>query len=182
MKRSVRQLAACTGLVLMMTACSSNAAGGGSSAASAQSAASALASQAQSAASAVSEAVSAVSADALFEAIGAAVTLPDMANIDPAFNYGISTDLCDSYVFYRTKEVTQADTIAIFAVSDAANVDQIRQELEQAKSFDIDSADGYNPDTFEMFSASEIKTAGNLVYWIVSSDAAAIEQILTSAQ
>ena len=124
----------------------------------------------------------AIDTKALYEQIASGVTLPDMASIDPEFNYGISTQLCESFVFYRAKEVTKADTIALFFVRDGADVAQVQSELEQAKSFDVESADGYNPDTFELFSNSEIKTAGNLVYWIVSEDAASIEQIVTSAQ
>ena len=75
-----------------------------------------------------------------------------------------------------------ADTVALFYVKDAADVEQIKQELEIAKSFDVESADGYNPDTFQMFSESQIKTAGNLVYWIVSEKVKDIEQLITGAK
>lgn len=182
MKRKHTVTLAATGLALMISACSADAGSASSVASQAQS----IANQAQSAASQVQEqvqeALQNVSAETLYEAISSSVSLPDMAKIDPAFNYGISTELCDSFVFYRTKEVTQADTIAIFSVKDASDVETIRTQLETAKSFDVDSADGYNPETFEMFSESQIKTLGNIVFWIVSQDAAQIEQLINGAK
>lgn len=119
-------------------------------------------------------------AEELYEAIAQTVSLPEMVSIDPNFNYGVSVSLCSSQVFYRAIEVTRADTIVLLYANDAQDTAQLVSELETAKAFDLQSAQDYNPEAYALFENSEIKTAGRLVYWVVSEDASAIEDVIAA--
>ena len=127
----------------------------------------------------------AAKAGTLYEQIAASVTLPEMSALSEKYllnTYGIETNLCSSYVFSRATDVNDGTTIAIFYVTNEADAQTIAAELEKAKAYDSESADGYNAETYEQFTNSVISQKGNLVYWIVAKDRNDIEKLIIDNQ
>ena len=115
-------------------------------------------------------AASGLNAEQMYGKISAAIGLPGMSPVD-AFNYyGVSTNLCDSIAFYRAMDVMDATTVAVMYVKDEADVPTIISQLENARTLDTNSAEGYNPDAVTVLKASQIGSVGHWAYWIAHAN------------
>ena len=115
-------------------------------------------------------AASGLNAEQMYGKISAAIGLPGMSPVD-AFNYyGVSTNLCESIAFYRAMDVMDATTVAVMYVKDEADVPTIISQLENARTLDTNSAEGYNPDAVTVLKASQIGSVGHWVYWIAHAN------------
>ena len=106
----------------------------------------------------------------MYGKISAAIGLPGMSPVDAYNVYGVSTNLCDSAVFYRAMDVMDATTVAVFYVKDEADVPTIVGQLNNAKELDTNSVESYNPDAATLLKASQVGSIGHWAYWIVHAN------------
>lgn len=109
--------------------------------------------------------------------------LPGMVNFDANYisnYYGIDASQLDGYVFAAAEDVTQADTVVILKAKDAAQVSTLSSQLATVKQQKEAELQDYNPTAYQVAAAGYVKTSGNYVYLIMSSNASAIDQVISA--
>ena len=139
-----------------------------------------------------SEALATTAAEAKAAATGAAPSdiyskvtsyLPSMVNFDANYisnYYGIDASQLDGYVFAAAEDVTQADTVVILKAKDASQVSTLSSQLATVKQQKEAELQDYNPTAYQVAAAGYVKTSGNYVYLIMSSNASAIDQVISA--
>lgn len=139
-----------------------------------------------------SEAPATTAAEAKAAATGAAPSdiyskvtsyLPSMVNFDANYisnYYGIDASQLDGYVFAAAEDVTQADTVVILKAKDASQVSTLSSQLATVKQQKEAELQDYNPTAYQVAAAGYVKTSGNYVYLIMSSNASAIDQVISA--
>ncbi len=110
--------------------------------------------------------------------------LPGMITVDANYianYYGIDASQLDGYVFAMAEDVTKADTVAILKAKDASSVATLASQLSAVQQQKAQELQDYMPEQYQIVAASAVKTAGDYVYLVMSSNAAAIEQTISSA-
>lgn len=110
--------------------------------------------------------------------------LPGMITVDANYianYYGIDASQLDGYVFAMAEDVTKADTVAILKAKDAASVATLAGQLSAVQQQKAQELQDYMPEQYQIVAASSVKTAGDYVYLVMSSNAAAIEQTIASS-
>ena len=118
----------------------------------------------------------------VYSQIKEAYTLPEMyeADADWLMNYyGIDEAALSDYIFAEGDEV-HADRVIILKVADEADISSVEEKLnsvlEQLSSPEMLS---YLPDQADMITSASVKKIGNILYLVISPDAAGIEKIIT---
>ncbi|MBR1857461.1 MAG: DUF4358 domain-containing protein, partial [Oribacterium sp.] len=109
--------------------------------------------------------------------------LPGMITVDANYianYYGIDASQLEGYVFAMAEDVTKADTVAILKAKDASSVAALAGQLSAVQQQKAQELQDYMPEQNQIVAASAVKTAGNYVYLVMSSNAAAIEQTIAS--
>ena len=109
--------------------------------------------------------------------------LPSMVSFDDSYisnYYGIDASQLDGYVFAAAEDVTQADTVVILKVKDAASVSTLSSQLATVKQQKEAELQDYNPTAYQVAAAGYVKTSGNYVYLIMSNNASAIDQVISA--
>mgnify|MGYP002521608673 CR=1 FL=1 len=109
--------------------------------------------------------------------------LPSMVNFDANYisnYYGIDASQLDGYVFAAAEDVTQADTVVILKAKDASQVSTLSSQLATVKQQKEAELQDYNPTAYQVAAAGYVKTSGNYVYLIMSSNASAIDQVISA--
>ena len=110
--------------------------------------------------------------------------LPGMITVDANYianYYGIDASQLDGYVFAMAEDVTKADTVAILKAKDASAVAALAGQLSAVQQQKAQELQDYMPEQYQIVAASSVKTAGDYVYLVMSSNAAAIEQTIASS-
>ena len=95
--------------------------------------------------------------------------------------YGIDASQLEGYVFAMAEDVTKADTVAILEAKDAASVAALAGQLSAVQQQKAQELQDYMPEQYQIVAASAVKTIGNYVYLVMSSNGAAIEQTIASS-
>lgn len=134
--------------------------------------------------SATGEVISKSCADIYNEDIAGVIKFPNMTSIGEnslSENYGIENFEYSDYVFMTSEDPTLCDTVIIFkATSDESKQeinDKLQTYLDGCKSTTVD----YNPEQFAIVEKSSVKSKGDYVYLVFSSDMATIENIIEGA-
>ena len=109
--------------------------------------------------------------------------LPGMITVDANYianYYGIDASQLEGYVFAMAEDVTKADTVAILKAKDASSVAALAGQLSAVQQQKAQELQDYMPEQYQIVAASAVKTVGNYVYLVMSSNAAAIEQTIAS--
>lgn len=92
--------------------------------------------------------------------------------------YGITADSISDSIFSVAMDSLLADTVIIVKVSengDAAAIESTFKSINDQKKLELES---YNPEQYARVNEAVIKTVGDYVYYIVTSDNAAVSQII----
>ncbi len=117
----------------------------------------------------------------IYETIKTTYELPEMyeADADWLMNYyGIDAAMLSDYIFAEGDEV-HADRVIILKVADEANVSAVEEKLNavlgQMKAPEMLS---YLPEQADMIKAASVKKQGDVLYLVISPDAAGMETII----
>jgi hypothetical protein len=109
--------------------------------------------------------------------------LPGMITVDANYianYYGIDASQLEDYVFAMAEDVTKADTVAILKAKDPSSVAALAEQLRAVQQQKAQELQDYMPEQYQVVAASAVKTVGKYVYLVMSSNASAIEQTITS--
>ena len=117
----------------------------------------------------------------IYETIKTTYELPEMYEADADWlmnNYGIDESMLSNYIFAEGNEV-HADRVIILQVADEANVSAIEEKLNNVLG-QLSSPEmlSYLPEQADMIKAASVKKQGNVLYLVISPDAAGIETII----
>ncbi|ETP72711.1 hypothetical protein UYO_1313 [Lachnospiraceae bacterium JC7] len=110
--------------------------------------------------------------------------LPGMITVDANYisnYYGIDASQLEGYVFAMAEDVTKADTVAILKAKDASAVAALAGQLSAVQQQKAQELQDYMPEQYQIVAASTVKTIGNYVYLVMSSNGAAIEQTIAAS-
>ena len=117
----------------------------------------------------------------IYETIKTTYELPEMYEADAEWlmnNYGIDESMLSNYIFAEGNEV-HADRVIILKVADEANVSVIEEKLNNVLG-QLSSPEmlSYLPEQADMIKAASVKKQGDVLYLVISPDAAGIETII----
>ena len=117
----------------------------------------------------------------IYETIKTTYELPEMYEADADWlmnNYGIDESMLSDYIFAEGNEV-HADRVIILKVADEANVPTIEEKLNNVLG-QLSSPEmlSYLPEQADMIKAASVKKQGDVLYLVISPDAAGIETII----
>ncbi|MBP3295140.1 MAG: DUF4358 domain-containing protein [Lachnospiraceae bacterium] len=117
----------------------------------------------------------------IYETIKTTYELPEMYEADADWlmnNYGIDESMLSDYIFAEGNEV-HADRVIILKVADEANVPAIEEKLNNVLG-QLSSPEmlSYLPEQADMIKAASVKKQGDVLYLVISPDAAGIETII----
>ena len=117
----------------------------------------------------------------IYEKIKTSYELPEMYEADADWlmnNYGIDESMLSNYIFAEGNEV-HADRVIILKVADEANVSAIEEKLNNVLG-QLSSPEmlSYLPEQADMIKAASVKKQGDVLYLVISPDAAAIETLI----
>ena len=117
----------------------------------------------------------------IYETIKTTYELPEMYEADADWlmnNYGIDESMLSNYIFAEGNEV-HADRVIILKVADEANVSVIEEKLNNVLG-QLSSPEmlSYLPEQADMIKAASVKKQGDVLYLVISPDAAGIETII----
>ncbi len=123
-----------------------------------------------------------VTPEALYDEIKESFELPDMYLADDDFlmnYYGIDAALLDSYVFASAEDSTRVDSVIIMKVKDTSSISEIEKGLNGLISQMEVEMDNYQPEAYKLVSASKVKSTGDYVILVISSDEEAISSLIS---
>ncbi|MBQ7653738.1 MAG: DUF4358 domain-containing protein [Clostridia bacterium] len=122
-----------------------------------------------------------VSCEGIYSDISAVVNFPEMVSVQPkslSNRYGIEQNMYNDYVFMTAQEATLCDTVIIVNTNSRESKDAVIEKLElfikQSRETNVD----YNPDQYEIIKDASVKTSGDYVYLVFSSDSTLIEEMI----
>ena len=127
------------------------------------------------------EEVASVSCGSIYDEISAVVNFPEMVSVQSkslSNRYGIEQNMYTDYVFMTAQEATLCDTVIIINTNSQESKDAVIEKLDlfikQSRETNVD----YNPDQYEILKDASVKTAGDYVYLVFSSDSGLIEEMI----
>lgn len=95
--------------------------------------------------------------------------------------YDIDSSELDEFVLYTAPSNIKADEIAILKVKDANNVSKIKDKVAKRLENQSTSFKDYLPNEYAIIQKNVLKTKGNYVLFIISNDAAKIDNAFEEA-
>ena len=93
--------------------------------------------------------------------------------------YGIEQNMYSDYVFMTAQEATLCDTVVIIKSNSADSTDAIVEKLNSFVQSSQETNVDYNPDQYDIIKNASVKTQGDYVYLVFSSDMTTIEKMIT---
>lgn len=117
----------------------------------------------------------------IYEEIGKEVELPDMMTLDAEFinnYYGIDADKFTDYLFTEATISIQVDTVIMAEVKEQSDLEDMKTKIQTILDSKANEMKNYLVDKYETVKKASVKTKGNVIYLVISDNAAAIEEII----
>lgn len=122
------------------------------------------------------------SCENIYDEIDAVIDFPTMVSVKEkslSSRYGIEQNMYSDYVFMTAQEATLADTVVIIKSNSADSKDAIIEKLNSFVKLSQETNVDYNPDQYDIIKNSSVKTQGDYVYLVFSTDMKTIEKMIT---
>ena len=129
----------------------------------------------------VSDTVNAKSCEEIFNTVKGVINFPSMVSVKEkslSNRYGIESNMYKDYIFMTAEEATLADTFILILANDSESKDTIIEKLNNFITQSQETNVNYNPDQYEIIKNASVKTEGNYVYLVFSSDMDTIEEMI----
>lgn len=118
---------------------------------------------------------------AIYEEIQSAVTLPELLELDRSeiLSYlGIPSDAYAEAVALIPTEAILGDMLLLFHAASVDTIDTIQEKLNAFREQKLNEMNNYLPDEYAKISASSVTVRGAYLWLVVSSESAAITDII----
>ena len=122
------------------------------------------------------------SCQSIYDEIAAVIDFPTMVSVKEkslSNRYGIEQNMYSDYVFMTAQEATLCDTVVIIKSNSADSTDVIVEKLNSFVQSSQETNVDYNPDQYDIIKNASVKTQGDYVYLVFSSDMTTIEKMIT---
>lgn len=117
----------------------------------------------------------------IYEEIEKKVSFPDMMNLDAEFienYYGIDTSKFSDFIFSEATISIQVDTVIMAEVGDPKDLEDMKSKIQFILDSKAAEMENYLVDKYNTVKKAEVKTKGNIIYLVISEQAADIEKII----
>lgn len=109
------------------------------------------------------------------------VAMPDMMDLDDEFinnYYGIDVSKFKDYFFTQATVSIQVDTVLIAEVKDKNDLKDMQESIQKILDAKANEMKDYLVDKYEVVKKASVKTKGNVIYLVISEQAAEIEKVI----